>query len=571
MEQAMIELIIPVLAALSMSAAPNASVTPSSAQAIARYMDYNAAFGFSGSVIVGDSTAVRFGNAYGEAIRETHVRNTAASVFSIGSLTKQFTAAAILRLAADGKITLDDSLDKFFPNVPADKAGITLYELLTHTSGLANYGPGSDYQVMPKADMLAYALSQRLLFKPGSDGAYSNMGYTLLAYVVEHVSGKSYEQYLHDQFFEPLGMKQTGYALPQVAPAHQTYSYADDLPFSEALFLPSMPSYGNVYGNGDIISTTGDLYAWIAALSTGRVLPPAQLAQLSKASVSGYATGWEVVQRDGKTVLSHGGLSDFGYNSLLQWYPDGSSILIVLCNVDQMPGGSAMRDAVSNVLWRYASTGIAPALPEVTFDRTARPAGLDGIYMVGTARLELRTRAGVTTATPLGQESVDLLGGFSGALKDRLDAETRQTQALLDRAVHGTCAADPGMSRACEGLSQRWRRLSATQRIDHIEYLGTVPSWWEPDGTDATFVQLISSPSILFRVHWRAGKVDSFGGHAISNPLETPLLPVTTGGLFGFNSGLANATFVKACGHRAVCVWHPGSSPHMIHQSEQRG
>jgi CubicO group peptidase (beta-lactamase class C family) len=211
----------------------------SQAEQLHRYMALASSFGFSGSVLVARNGNIEINEGFGYSRRETGVRNTATSIFDIGSITKQFTATAIAKLESDGKLSSDDTLAKFFPSVPKDKAAITLHQLLTHTSGIAVYGPGSDYFVMPEPREVEYLFQQPLAFAPGTQSRYSNGDYSLLGYIVNHVSGQTLDKYLRSTFFDQLHMDATGYQ-PPANPAALTYQYADDVPFSNAQFLPSI-------------------------------------------------------------------------------------------------------------------------------------------------------------------------------------------------------------------------------------------------------------------------------------------------------------------------------------------
>jgi CubicO group peptidase (beta-lactamase class C family) len=172
------------------------------------------ALGFSGTALVRRGAEVILGKGYGWADKSRGRRMTAADVVDLGSIAKQFTAAAILRLEADGKLGTGDPITRFFKDVPPDKRGITLHHLLTHSAGLASDFAESDYEPVLRDEYVRRALASALLGPPGKRYAYSNAGFSLLAAVVELVSGKNYEAYLADRLFRPTGMTETGYKLP---------------------------------------------------------------------------------------------------------------------------------------------------------------------------------------------------------------------------------------------------------------------------------------------------------------------------------------------------------------------
>ncbi|MBK6364712.1 MAG: beta-lactamase family protein [Saprospiraceae bacterium] len=150
---------------------------------------------------------------YGYRNAELKEKNTPNTIFDIGSLTKQFTAAAILKLEMQGKLSTSDTITKYFQNVPVDKSTITIHDLLRHQSGLQS-NVGEDYDPITETAFLDSLMISPLQFKIGSDFSYSNIGYSLLALIIEKVSGQTYEQYLYEKLWKPSGMEVTGYSRP---------------------------------------------------------------------------------------------------------------------------------------------------------------------------------------------------------------------------------------------------------------------------------------------------------------------------------------------------------------------
>jgi CubicO group peptidase (beta-lactamase class C family) len=154
-------------------------------------------WGFAGTIVVAKDNQVVLAKGYGLADREKKIPMTTDTVISIGSITKQFTAAAILKLEMEGKLRVTDSIDKYFPNVPEDKKAITLHHLLTHCSGLVS-DFGDDFDKVTRDEIIRRAMASKLLWQPGHRYRYSNAGYSLLGAIVEIVSGRPYEAFLHD-------------------------------------------------------------------------------------------------------------------------------------------------------------------------------------------------------------------------------------------------------------------------------------------------------------------------------------------------------------------------------------
>ena len=163
-------------------------------------------FGFSGAVLVAKDDQIILKKAYGFANRETKQPYTVDMVSCIGSVTKQFTGAAILKLEMMGKLNTSDSIAKYLPNVPADKAGITIHHLMTHTAGFSGDLGGTDEEPISRDDLVAKVLAAPLASKPGERFEYSNEGFSLAGAIVERVSGQSYEAFLRQQLFLPADM-----------------------------------------------------------------------------------------------------------------------------------------------------------------------------------------------------------------------------------------------------------------------------------------------------------------------------------------------------------------------------
>jgi CubicO group peptidase (beta-lactamase class C family) len=299
--------------------------------------------GFAGVVLVGRGDSLVWQHGYGEADQERHIPNGPGTAFDLGSLTKQFTAAAILALEQDGKLTVQDSLGKYFPTAPADKRGITLHQLLTHTAGLREYS-GRDERWRSKQNFTRQTLRRQLACAPGSSYQYSNVGYSLLAVVIEHVSGLSYEQYLQERLFRPAGLVSTGYRLVDWPDSTVAVGYVRGRRWGKPTaqgWAPDGPSW-NLRGNGGVLSTAQDMWRWHLALARGHVLAPATQAKLYQPYVAktpggpiSYGYGWSVYQSPhGTPVVSHGGSNDVFFAHFVRYLDprDGRTVLFVATN-----------------------------------------------------------------------------------------------------------------------------------------------------------------------------------------------------------------------------------------------
>ncbi|MEP6831766.1 MAG: serine hydrolase domain-containing protein [Gemmatimonas sp.] len=233
--------------------------------------------GFSGVALVASRGQIVLKKGYGLANRANNMPIVANSIVQIGSNTKDFTIVAMLQLQERGKLSLDDNITKFFKNVPTDKRGVTLNQLLHHQAGFDQH-LGGDWDVISRDEEIDKALASKLLFVPGTDRQYSNVGFSLLAAVIELVSGVSYDVYVRDNILKPIGLTETGYLLPKFAPARVVRGYRDGK--DQGTFLerahPPDGVYWNLRGNGGMLSTVSDMFRFYRALySDGPLLEPA--------------------------------------------------------------------------------------------------------------------------------------------------------------------------------------------------------------------------------------------------------------------------------------------------------
>jgi CubicO group peptidase (beta-lactamase class C family) len=294
------------------------------------------------AIAVGRGDSVIFTRAYGMANLEYGVRISPDTIFEAGSVSKQFTAAAIATLAGQGKLSLDDDVRKYVPELPVLPTPITISELLHHTSGIRDQWtlltlqgrpPGRDVHTFDEIlDLLGH--QQGLNFKPNDEYLYSNSGYSLMSVIVQRVSGKSLAEFTEEQFFKPLGMKSTGWRsdFSRIVKNRATaYSGAN------GKFRTDMP-FTNVYGNGGLLTTVGDLLRWTHNLDTARVGGRALIdtlhrrGRLNDGTEIEYALGLNVTEHKGVPEVSHAGATA-GYRAFLTRYPKQQLAIAVLCNL----------------------------------------------------------------------------------------------------------------------------------------------------------------------------------------------------------------------------------------------
>lgn len=307
--------------------------------------------GFSGTVLVAHNGEVVLHKGYGLRQRRAKKPCTLDTVFDIASITKHFTAAAILKLEAQGKLRTSDPMAKYLPGVPPDRSGITIHHLLTHTAGFEGaYGEDDDY--LPRDLAVKLFMRMPLLSSPGEKYSYSNPGYSLLAAIIENVSGQPYEVYLREQLWEPAGMEQTGYILPSWNLDLLSHNYDAKAESHEHTFNRNWGPDGpwwHFFGNGGILSTTGDFWKWEQALGTDRILPAAAREKFWTAYVPtgegesyGYGTRVSKTAR-GTRIVGHSGGSGWGVSTKYYRFPDDGIVVIAFSNV----AGGTNREGVS--------------------------------------------------------------------------------------------------------------------------------------------------------------------------------------------------------------------------------
>jgi D-alanyl-D-alanine carboxypeptidase len=292
-------------------------------------------------VVVKDGRTL-FRKAYGTASLELGVPLQPDMVFRLGSITKQFTAAAILMLAEEGKLSLQDPIEKHLPGYPTQGHVITIEHLLTHTSGIQSYTDMPGWMTsriqgpMTVTELVDAFKKEPMQFAPGERWAYNNSGYILLGAIVEKASGKTYEAFVRERIFQPLGMASSCYdrteaIVPKRAPG---YTREGDQPRNARYLSMTQP-----YAAGSLASTVDDLARWDASLYTEKLLKKASLDRawtpyvLKNGKATGYGYGWGVSTLRGRRAISHGG-GIFGFSTYAVRLPDERLYVAVLCNSD---------------------------------------------------------------------------------------------------------------------------------------------------------------------------------------------------------------------------------------------
>jgi CubicO group peptidase (beta-lactamase class C family) len=278
---------------------------------------YTNLYQFNGTAWVESKGAVLLNKGYGYSNVADKVMNTEQTIFQIGSVTKQFTAMVILKLVEKKKLSLTDKLSKFYPTFPKGDS-ITIAHLLSHTSGIFNYtndGKFMNSEAVKPADeakMLALFKDKPLDFSPGTKWSYSNSGYMLLGYIIQKVSGKTYEQNVRKYIFKPLKMTHSGFDFVGLKDKNKATGY-----FSineKGAMVSTLVDSTVSYSAGAMYTTTEDLHKWHVGILNNKIIKRAMLEKAFTPVLNKYGFGWSIDSIDGKRITVHSG-GIFGFNA----------------------------------------------------------------------------------------------------------------------------------------------------------------------------------------------------------------------------------------------------------------
>jgi CubicO group peptidase (beta-lactamase class C family) len=540
----------------------NDSALEAAAARVDRYLSRLEPFGWHGAVLVSRGGEVLLAEGYGTADHaeegEASRPWTAGTVSTVGSITKQFTAAAIVKLAEDGALSLDDSLPVFFDGVPPDKRGITLHHLLTHTSGLRGVGQG-DFDRVSRAEIVRLAMEAELATEPGSEYAYSNLGYSLLGAMVEEVTGTPYEAWIREHLFRPAGMYETGYLLPRYEPARLATGYREGERWGtviERIPEATGPSWV-LMANGGMHSTLYDMHRWVRSLmTTERILTAGSRETLltpyaDEGGGSWYAYGWVVDTTSRSTpIIQHNGGNGI-LHADIHWFPeDGETLTFAMSNHAEVTA----IDVLDDVDAVYFGQDVRMP-PEVSAaDVSPEPlAGLAGRYRLPDGgELEVVALGSRLEIRVSGQELLDRLStaprddGLDYAALNRRAGELVRALMGEDYATVREALGPEAPERPFAGARERILRFMGPFRS--VEVMGTLPVWYEGSPSEAvTWLRLaFEQGTTVRRVHWTVdGGMAGLGGQAVAAPLTLACAMTSSEGCIGWdpNQPAANPRF----------------------------
>jgi CubicO group peptidase (beta-lactamase class C family) len=484
-------------------------VSGSTAEKLDLYLSRAVPFGFSGALLVEEGGEVVINKGYGLAVRSNNIPNTADTVFSVGSLTKQFTAAGIMKLEMMGKLNTEDRLDKYFEDVPEDKRAITLHHLLTHTSGVVD-AVGPDYQELEREDLVKKVFAEPLLHPPGEEFAYSNAGYSLLAAVIEKVSGQKYEEFMREKLWLPAGMEFTGYRLPDWEKKDLAHWYRGEK--DNGIPLDKPYPYWNLVGNGGVLSTTSDMLKWHHALLGDKILSPAVKKKMFTPFLNEYGYGWDVIRDERGLLIQHDGGSTLGNSAEMRRYIDKGVVTVLFCN--QSYGPRTLMEVVRDKIETLVFGGEVIIAPEVEGRDKTELDKYSGLYTLSDLNsLEVNTMNDGLVVKPIGQEAVNALFE-TGEDKEKLyHLYNNLSVNIMVPALSGD------YEDFCQVMYDKEHRFgpvrdliearikqsrSRTGKIDKVISRVTLPAFFRGQEAAQTFVELSGEKgSVFFTLYWR--------------------------------------------------------------------
>ncbi|MDZ7283829.1 serine hydrolase [Sphingomonas sanguinis] len=328
---------------------------------------------FSGTVLLARNGTPVFVRSYGMANYELGVPNNSDTVFRLASVTKQFTALAVMQLQEQGKLKVDDPICRYLSDCPAAWAPITIRELLNHTSGIPNFSSLAEWdEILSRrdykpAELVSLFRDLPLKFAPGEKYDYSNSGYDLLGLIIERASGVGWGDYIKQRILVPLGMTHSGDIDTRAIISHRASGY-----YSLGTTFINAPIISRTvgYAAGGLYSTVGDLMLWDQALVPGRLVSQSSLDAMFTPGKGNYGFGWRISERFGRREMDHSG-SDNGFSTYIIRFPTDGLTAIVLSNSDRA-SAAKVGNAMAAIALGQPVTPPVAQLREILWDRIHR-------------------------------------------------------------------------------------------------------------------------------------------------------------------------------------------------------
>ncbi|AXG70187.1 penicillin-binding protein 4* [Kordia sp. SMS9] len=317
------------------------------------------------TILVAKDGKVIFRKAYGKANLELDIDMIPENIFEIGSITKQFTAVGILMLLEEGKLSLEDEITKYIPDYPTQDTKITIHHLLTHTSGIKSYTSMDSLREYARKDISPTELidafkNEPMDFKPGEQFRYNNSGYALLGYIIEKITGKTYEEFVQKRIFDKVKMKNSYYGSKSKLIKNRAYGYQER---KNGYVNADYISMKVPYAAGSLMSTVDDLYKWNTAIRNHKLISKESTKKaftnykIDNGNNISYGYGWFMARIQDVPVIEHGG-GIFGYTSQGMYVPSENVYVIILTNCDCI--------SPTDIAYKIAAVTIGKSVPKVS-------------------------------------------------------------------------------------------------------------------------------------------------------------------------------------------------------------
>jgi CubicO group peptidase (beta-lactamase class C family) len=471
-----------------------------------------AAFGFSGTILVAERGKVLLHKGYGLADRQHDIPNTTATIFPFASIIKGFTAAAIYKLEAEGKLNTADPINKYLTGVPSYATRITLLHLLTHSSGISHEADNVPKGATPD-ELVANVLRLPLQSEPGTRYSYSNAGFDLLAAIVERVSGLTFESYVHDNLLRPSGLFHTGWRSE----------------FDSRLFARGYQDYyrdttSEITFPAGLVGTPAELYKWSEVLYTNRVLPPIARTKLFTPAFDEYVNGWYVTKtkQDVEVQITDGDYP--GYQTLMARFPSRHLTIVMAINNDRGWGYliyGALRDMLLGE--KYEAPPLVKKIDKAQLDP------LSGKYHLPSgATFEVRVANDSLVVAATGQEAVSALVGVDAAANMNLIERNKVTTDFVEHLKQADfdwvkSIAEFQTPEPFQRLRNFWNTMIATKgELKGFQVIGSTPA----RGQVQTFIRFdLERGTEYWLLLWRDAKIR---GWSINVSAPTPTIFLAT-------------------------------------------
>ena len=483
---------------------------------LTRYTPY----GFSGAALIAKNDEIVLHKAYGLANRTSGAANTLDTSFEIGSLTKTFTAAAILQLEMRGKLSVNDAIGKYLDSLPPDKGAITIYHLLSHTSGLVR--DTGNPEIPPNAsrdELLQRSLSAPLQSVPGQKYSYSNLGFTVLAAIVEKASDQTWQNYLRERLFKPAGLTRTVFWEPSMAgDARIAVGYRGPSVDLLETDQPETIAWSRGMGATGILSTAGDLYRWWLALQKDGILSEAARKKMFTApTVGDEPYGWHIEKAASGPARIHKGGVVSAFEAQFAHYPEAGVVMIFAMNKN-----ISMRAPLWQVIEQVVFGKEYMLPPVIVASNVALPKYAGEYELPSGGQFRAWVEQNHLMLGAIGQDAVNLIV-YPGNRDPQLHRDTNATtEKVIEALKKGELAGlkevpDPSP------VQRFWQ--SAKERFGAVKsyhVLGTMP---RSPGVVQTYARIeFENATEVIRFSWSGGRLGPMGG-GIPLPAMTSFIP----------------------------------------------